>query len=41
MVHIGQGFGGFTGSIFKAVQEESYRNTLNMEAKPFLKTKAI
>jgi hypothetical protein len=34
-------FGVLTVSIFKAVQEESYRSTLNMEAKVFFKTKAI
>ena len=31
MVYNDQGFGGFSGSIFKTVQEESYRITLNME----------
>jgi len=40
-VHIVQGFGEITGSIFKAVLEESYCNTLNIEAKSFLKTTAI
>jgi hypothetical protein len=35
MVHIVQGFGGITGSIFKAVLEESYCNTLDKKAKYF------
>jgi hypothetical protein len=42
MVHIDPGSVGFTLSIFfKAVQEESYRSTLNMEANIFFKTTAI